>query len=99
MIEDYEFQLLKEALQTLLDYEGEFENPASQGITTLILSESSMPELSDLQKHVFTKFIEPPLNQTCGRCGENVPYEELTSYYEEGMCGYCVHMMHKTMDD
>lgn len=36
---------------------------------------------------------------TCGRCGDPVPKEEISSYEETGMCGYCTHMEEQIMED
>lgn len=92
---DYDFEALKGALQAIIEYEGDFENPASQGITRLILDSQYMPDLSDKQQYVFVEHIEPCLNKTCARCGDMVPYEEIASYLFEGVCGYCAHMTSK----
>lgn len=52
--------------------------------------------LSEKQKFVFEKAIEPFYIESCARCGSDMPFPEMADALDNGgLCGYCANVWDK----
>lgn len=66
---------------------------AALGITKLVLDQG-LDVLSPKQAYVFDQeVIEPHAHQQCGRCSQDIPWDEML--FNDGWCSYCYHLLQK----
>ena len=75
--------------------EGGHLEGAAEGITKKVIAEGE-DSLSEKQGYVFETHVRGEfVTDECSRCGSDIPWSEMYSAYDSGMCGWCEHMTSK----
>jgi len=68
---------------------------AALGITKIVI-EKGESALTENQRYVFLEYvIKPNTVANCSRCGEKIPWSEMSIAVDTGLCGWCLHMVDK----
>jgi hypothetical protein len=88
----------RDFLQELVD--GGYLDGAAVGITKLVIDKGDRA-LSDKQKFVFKReVLDVYVTGKCKRDGTYILWTEMLAAYENGgLCGYCLHMDDKHVDE
>jgi len=79
---------LNEFLQLLIDTE-RFNDQKEVGITKFVI-EQGFEKLSSKQKFIFNKAIEEYVFEECSRCGNEIPWSEMSAAEDNGgLCSWC----------